>query len=153
RRYSHQGPDLGRHHMFDFAFRHRDNPPTKAFAIRITRMRSDHDATLGGGRQGFEHGFGIACVTTAGDIGARNQRHHRIVTHRPGAETFSEVGVQIDPAHENLGFADFRRRRYEQPMPPAWSTMLKPVKPPSTTPYSTCISRVIAPWRGVQRSV
>ena len=54
-------------------------------------------------------------MTTAGDIGARNERHHRrVVTHRPRAETLSEVGVEIDSAHLGLGLTASRLRADEQ---------------------------------------
>ncbi len=92
-----QGTDLGSDHTADLIVGHRDDSPTETFAIGVARVGANADTIASSNRECAKHGLGVARVAAAGDIRTRHHGQHRlVVAHRPGSETFAQVGVQIN---------------------------------------------------------
>ena len=65
--------------------------------IVVAHVRSDRDATFGGCRHGSAHHHGVPGVETTRDVGTGDDiEHGGVITHRPLAEAFAQIGVQID---------------------------------------------------------
>src|SRR5690606_27902323 len=73
----------------------------EAHEVAISHMRADADAAR---RRLFHHladARRVARVKAAGDVGAGDDAEHgNIVAHRPGAEAFAQVTVEVDLRHD-----------------------------------------------------
>ena len=82
-------------------------------------MRADAHPVLGGERRGIRHHQRVAGVITAGHVGrADDAEHLGIAAHFPRAETFAEVGVEVEEAVH----ADFSVVRVAMVLPASLSS-------------------------------
>ena len=111
--------DLVDQHRLEFGQRDVHAPPAEPLQVGIARMRADADTVFerqGGGRG---HHQRIAGMVAARDVGrADDAEHLGIAAHAPGAETFAEVGVEVEEAVH----ADFSVVRVAMVLPASLSS-------------------------------
>jgi hypothetical protein len=97
------GADLVGHDALDFGGGKWNPAAAETPQVGQARMCAHRDAALFGSVEGLRHDLRIAGVKAAGDVRRGDDgQHGLVVAALVGAETFTEIGIEIDSRHRRL---------------------------------------------------
>ena len=97
RRHALQRADLVDQPCLQFRRRQVHAAPAEALQIGKRRVRAEADPARQRRTHGLAHHQRVTGMEAAGDVRAGHHiEHGGVVAHRPGAEAFAEVGVEVD---------------------------------------------------------
>ena len=92
--------ELVQHGVAELARIDVDESATEADQVGVRHVTADRDVAVGGGLTHTTQRRRVAGMEPARDVGTGDQVEHRlVVAQRPGAERFTQVGVQVDRCH------------------------------------------------------